>query len=145
MDKIFLDPFDYAKYSKNKLQRNLIAYRVFFVILSLIMFMATLFTGILTPLVISKQVYTSYPTWFFIATSTASAISGLASSLLNFYVVKDSIQKCRKNINLIEKEITLYSNNISKHYKDSKAEYNLYLAVAMINDSHAAKKEKKHG
>lgn len=145
MLNLYRTPLEYVYESKKNQEKKYKQFRALFILLSLFMFMCGLFTGVITPIVISKSFFTSFPTWYFIASASATALSGLVSSLLNFYVVKDSMSKCKMNINMINKEIILYINKSTKNYQDTNRDYNLYISIGMIMNSHAAKKVGKNG
>lgn len=139
------NPIEYVQTKRKKLEFYLMIYKATSVSLSVLIFLCTLFTGIFTPLIISKQIYSDYPTWFLFATAGTSAVTAFATSLLNFYVIKDSIKLIDKNIKLIDKEWFLHKYKVTPKYQTDNSDFLLYLRVAKILESKAAKKELSNG
>lgn len=138
-------PISYVEDNKFLLERKLVKFKRLFFTLNFIAILAGAFSSILVAIMISHLVYDAWPMWYFYASTAASALTTLVTSLLNFYVVRDTINKSKKTLNLISKEEALYHNKAATRYKGKSAEFNLYLSVGAILDSKAAKKAVKNG
>lgn len=117
------------------------------VFLNIVIILASFATTIITSLIMSRLIYDGYPDWFFYSTAGISALTGLASGLLNFFVIKDNIKSYKSIVAKIEAEFISYSTQAKSIYQcksESKNRYHLFLSVATITGSKAAKKEMKN-
>ena len=126
---------EYASSIYENLFKRRTRFKWYFLILNLLTVLATLFTTALTAILVSKLVFQKYPDWFFFATAGSSAILSLTSSLLNFFVVKDSIKKTTSKLNKIEKIMVLHSNKLTDRFEGENSDFYLYNEVSKIVNS----------
>ena len=141
MFNLYTSPMEYIKSNVKRLESRHSLYKKLFLFFNVVAFSMALFSSVLTALMISKLIYSSYPDWFFYATAGASAVGALMASLLNFFVINSNISDFKEKINGIEGELVLYNNKVTKRYKGKHREFNLYLKVGVILGSKAAKEE----
>lgn len=147
MRNIFTDSFEFIDSKIKFYKRRIKILKKINVFLSIIIILAGFVTTAITSLMLSKLFYHSYPDWYFYATGGISGATGLATSLLNFFVIQDNIKLYKSNVKRIEAEVISYFQKAKKIYKnksENKNKYFLFLTVASINGSDAAKKEIKN-
>ena len=144
MYKLYSNTTEYKEYQVSRLESKRSRYKAMFLILNLISLMASLTSSILTALLISELVYSSYPQWFFFATAGISAVISLISSLLSYFVVKDSISKISGKLIEIEAEELLYKNKTIKKYQEKNRDFSYYVSIASILGINAAEKGGKY-
>lgn len=132
---------EYQTRTINERKRNIKKHRRIYIILNVLIITASLFSAVLSTIVVSKLVYKSYPEWFFFATAGISAVTALGSTLLNFFIVHDALKREEKNLNLIHLEIVKYDNELEKRYIGKDREYNLFVFLEAIIGSGPAREE----
>ena len=145
MLNLSIDSKEYAsslyKYLFNRRKRL----KWYFLTLNILAVLGALFTTVLTAILVSKLVYEKYPDWFFFATAGSSAMLSLVSSFLNFFIIKDTINKIANKLNKIEKIMILHSNKLTDKFKGNKADFHLYNDISIIVNSKSKKQEVKNG
>lgn len=91
---------------------------------------AALTLVIVTTVIVSKLLTTVVPTWYLYFTTSISAITALISSLVNFFLLKDNINKFNKRKVLIAAELIKYKNQPSA--KKAGYEWTLFNNVFKI-------------
>jgi len=148
MRKLHLTPLHFAQEKINFYETRIKWLKKMNVFLNVVIIFAGLITTVITSLMVSKLIYSSYPDWFFYATAGISAGTGLATSILNFFIIQDNIKTYKGNLINIRAEIASYESKAKPTYQRRKAgdnDYELFLAVAKITGSKAARKEIKNG
>ena len=141
MNKLIIDNIDYKEEVMKELNKKIKVTKAFFNTLRIITFIGAFSTVTIVALIMGRVFFGSYPVWFFFATASISAVVAFISSLINFFVLKDNIDKYRKERTRVKLEILKYENNISERYKHGNKQYNLNIAIGEIIGSKAAKKE----
>ncbi|MCK5806921.1 MAG: DUF4231 domain-containing protein [Mycoplasmataceae bacterium] len=145
MFNVLTEPKEYASITYEKLFNRRRKFKRYFLILNLLTVIAALFTTVLTALMVSKMIYKQYPDWFFFATSGSAAMLSLVTSLLNFFIIKGTIDETTTKLNKIENIMVLHFNKLTDKFKGKNADFNLYNEVAIVVNSEAAKQEVKNG
>lgn len=145
MLKLTTDPKDFVSAVHSNLTRRRIRFKRYFIILNMLTVLGVLFTTVLAAVMVSKIVYQKYPDWFFFATAGISAMLSLVSSFLNFFVVKDTVEKATIQLNKIEKIMILYSNKLTDKFSGDYAEFNLYNEVSIAMHWISKKQEVLNG
>ena len=147
MLNLYTDAFEFID-SKIRFYKKRVKYlKKINIFLNCILIFTGFVTTTLTSLILSKLLYNFFPDWFFYYTAGITAATGLATSLLNFFVIKDNIKVYSNNINRIKAEIISYFQKTKKIYQNKsleKNQYFLFLSVSSIIGSSIAKKEIKN-
>ena len=96
-------------------------------------------SSIVVALVVSKLLWNSFPDWFFFMTAAVTSFSALSSGLINFFVIKDNMNKREKQILDIESEKWLYDAKAAGRYKGDKKDFMFFLKVANIAENDKAR------
>ena len=141
MNKLITKDLDYKdevmKYLNNKIKIT----RTFFNILRVITFFGAFATVTIVALIMGRVFIGFYPAWFFFATASITASLAFITSLINFFVLRENMDKYRTERRRVKFEILKYENNISERYAHGNKQYNLNIAIGEIIGSKAAKKE----
>ncbi len=121
----------------HKIKRN----KMLNIFLNILIVVSALAAASLTTLIISKQIYSSYPSWYFLVTAGISAGTTAIATLLSFFYVKENYKKHKANLKKIEAEIVLYDNKLLDKYSSSRRDYELFLSIESILGSKEAEKE----
>lgn len=145
MNSLYKDP---RKYSNDKLTFilfNINRYSHIYYSITILISLLSSFTGVMTSIIISRMVWNKDGNgnvdWFYIMTTSISAITTLLLSFLNFFMIKDKIDQFRKLWHQVEAEIVKFDLRVGIYENKENAEYNLFVAVAQLTDNTAAKKE----
>lgn len=96
-------------------------------------------SSIVVALVVSKLLWDSFPDWFFFMTAAVTSFSAFASGLINFFVIKDNMNKKEKQILDIESEKWLYEAKAAGRYKGDRKDFMFFLKVANIAENDKAR------
>ncbi|CAM9136913.1 DUF4231 domain-containing protein [Mycoplasma marinum] len=134
------NPIEYVNSRKNKAKKEMIIFRIIFIILNLTVALAAASIAILTALVFSLLLYGGKkPTWFFFTTTGVSAITVMVTSFVNFFVIKGRYQQAKDIYKKILGQVTLFINNAGLYEEGVKnREMILYTRVAQIYGNHDA-------
>lgn len=134
-------PKKYTDRKLDELTKELKYLRVTYFTLNIISGILGAAGAIITALVISKIIWSNYPSWFFFLTAGVSSFGTFTSSIINFFWIKDQIEKKKSQIIDIESEIYLFESKAIDRYKLKNREYILFLKVAMIAGNTKAREE----
>lgn len=141
MYKLYSNAEEYKNHNIKNLVARRSKYKKIFIILNLFSALLSLIATIITALLISKLLYSSFPDWFFYTTAGISAGISLISSLLSYFIVNDTINNISKKLIKIEVEDVLYKNKLIEKYKEDNADFSFYVSIAIILGVNIAKKE----
>lgn len=112
--------------------------KLFFVIFNIFAMFASFAIVTLTTIVISKVLSKKAPEWYFYATTMVTALLAFATSIINFFYIKDNIQKYKKLHQYIQAQIIKHESKTG-NYKNSKdPDFLLYHNVAQhMGNKHA--------
>ncbi|MCC3161115.1 MAG: DUF4231 domain-containing protein [Mollicutes bacterium PWAP] len=126
---LIFDPVVYVEKKFYETKRKWKIYKCLYIFLSIISLLLVFSSLFLTTIVFSKLIITTVPDWFLYSTASFSALSGLITSVLTHFVVRDSYKKNKVNQKFIAGEIIKYSNETSFYTKENK-DYMIYLSIS---------------
>ena len=145
MTKLVTDNTSYKDEVLKVLEHRIKTNKVFLYVLRVLTFLGAFASVIIVSLIMGKIIYSSYPTWFFFATASITSVIAFITSLINFFVLKDNLEKYKKEKELVNIEILKHENGISKRYKSKDKDFNLNISIGVIVGSKPAKKERSNG
>lgn len=141
VDKLFLvdKPKVFVERQLYKARRRAKINKSLFIYLNIISMFATLVILAITTIVISKVFSKEIPSWYFYATTVASAIITLITSLINFFLVKDNAQKYSAQVKYIEGEIIKFDKKTDVYKNAKDPEMEIFHRVALLMKYDVAK------
>ncbi|MCR8612921.1 MAG: DUF4231 domain-containing protein [Mycoplasma sp.] len=126
------DPIIFVEKALNSSRRNFKINKIIFVLINIFAMLMTFATLTITAIIISKIFYDEIPSWYFYATTVVSASVAFASSIANFFYVKDNMNKYKKEKELIIGEIIKFEMNSFQYKNNKEKELQLYKNVSKI-------------
>ena len=114
-------------YSSERLYRM---NRLLFVIFNILAMLASFAIVTLTTIVISKVVSKKAPEWYFYATTVVSALLAFATSIINFFYIKENVEKYKKLHQYIQAQIIKHESKTGDYKKSKDPDFLLYHNVA---------------
>ncbi|MCK5945687.1 MAG: DUF4231 domain-containing protein [Mycoplasmataceae bacterium] len=131
VDKWFL-LFDAKVFVEKELYKSKTRHRRFsiaFIFLNIVSILATFLVASLTVVVFSKIVWSSIPDWFFITTTSITAITTFILSIINFFYVKDKMAMYKSRVNFIHSEIIKYESNVGVYAKSKNKDFDIFQRI----------------
>ena len=144
MTNLYDNPQNYVKNILIDVEGDYKRYKAIFVTLNILIAIFTALSTIITAIIISKLVFSTFPEWYFFATAGLSAFSALFGSIVNYFNISDKIKDFKKQRNDIQIEQIKFENNISEAYSGPDKEYRLYLRVSAIVGNESSQVEVKY-
>ncbi|NQZ65919.1 MAG: DUF4231 domain-containing protein [Mycoplasmatales bacterium] len=127
-------------------KRRYVINRLLFVYFNILSMVATFFILTIGTLVLAKILWSYSSPNYFYATTFVTAIITLATSLINFFYIKDNIKKYKDQKEFIRNEIIKYEINAEVYKKSKDKEFEIfhrvtnyigYFSAKEVNDERA--------
>lgn len=104
--------------------------KLLFVLFNILSMLASFAIVTLTTIVISKVISKKAPEWYFYATTVVSALLAFVASIINFFYIKDNIEKNKRLHQYIQAQIIKYQSKTGDYKESKDPNFLLYHNVA---------------